>query len=128
MCVAAKRDEVMKARTGRTAEAQADLRAMLGAGDADGLAAMDLATLLQQDQKPNDAVAVFEKAALAKPPDYALLETARDYRDLHRYDDAERLARRGQELFPTQAVWPAVVAGVERRWTTAKHWRSCSAA
>jgi|HubBroStandDraft_6_1064221.scaffolds.fasta_scaffold13637_3 biofilm PGA synthesis protein PgaA len=101
---------VLKARTGHMAEAQAELGAIIAAGDADGLAAMDLATLLQQDQKPNDAVAVFEKATLAKPPDYALLAAARAYRDLHRYDDAERLARRGQELFPTQAVWPLLLS------------------
>jgi len=43
------------------AEAQAALRAMLASGIDDGLVAMDLAILLQQDRKPAEAVAVFEK-------------------------------------------------------------------
>jgi biofilm PGA synthesis protein PgaA len=96
---------VLKARAGHAAEAQAELRAMLAAGADDGLVAMDLATLLQRDRKPREAVAVFEKAAPATPPDYALLAVARAYRDLHRYKDAERLARQGMERFPTQTVW-----------------------
>jgi predicted Zn-dependent protease len=96
---------VVKARAGHVADAQAELRAMLAAGADDGLVAMDLATLLQQDRKPREAVAVFEKAAPATPPDYALLAVARAYRDLHRYKDAARLARQGMERFPTQTVW-----------------------
>jgi biofilm PGA synthesis protein PgaA len=101
---------VLKARAGRMAEAQAELRAMLAAGDTDGLAAMDLATLLQQDQKPDEAAAMFEKAALAKPPDYAMLAATRGYRDLRRYDDAERLARQGQQRFPAQPAWPMLLS------------------
>jgi biofilm PGA synthesis protein PgaA len=101
---------VLKARTGRMAEAQADLRAMLAAGDTDGLVAMDLATLLQQDHKPEEAVAVFEKATLARPPDYALLAATRAYRDLRRYGDAERLAHLGLQQFPAQAVWPLLLS------------------
>ena len=34
---------------------------------------MDLAALLQQDGKAAEAIAVFEKAAIANPPEYALL-------------------------------------------------------
>ena len=54
---------MLKARAGNMAEAQAALRAMLAAGTDDGLVAMDLTTLLQQDGKSSEAVAVFEKAA-----------------------------------------------------------------
>ena len=42
---------VLKARAGQMAEAQAALRAMLASGTDDGLVAMDLTTLLQQDGK-----------------------------------------------------------------------------
>ena len=102
---------VLKARSGHRDEAQTELRAMLAAGiDDHGLVAMDLATLLQQDNKPAEAVAVFEKAGLANPPDFALLAVTRAYRDLHRYDDAERLARRGQERFPGQTEWPLLLS------------------
>src|SRR5215471_14998338 len=80
---------VVKARAGKMAKAQADLRALLARGvDDGGLVAMDLATLLQQDGKPAEAVAAYERAHMAEPPDYALLAATRAYRDLHRYDDA----------------------------------------
>ena len=79
---------VLKARAGQMAAAQADLRALLTAGIDDGLVAMDLATLLQQDGKSAEAVDVFTKAARPDPPDYALLAVTRANRDLRRYDDA----------------------------------------
>jgi biofilm PGA synthesis protein PgaA len=102
---------VLKARAGQMAEAQAALRAMLAAGiDDGGLVAMDLTTLLQQDGKAAEAVAVFEKAAKPDPPDYALLAATRAYRDLRRYDDAERLARQGMQRFPNDTVWPLVLS------------------
>ena len=91
---------VLKARAGNAAEAHAALRAMLAAGTDDGLVAMDLTTLLQQDGKASEAVAVFEKAARPDPPDYALLAATRAYRDLRRYADAARLARQGMQRFP----------------------------
>jgi biofilm PGA synthesis protein PgaA len=97
---------VLKARAGEMAEAQAALRAMLAAGTDDGLVAMDLTTLLQQDGKAGEAVAVFEKASKTDPPDYALLAATRAYRDLRRYDDALRLAREGERRFPADSVWP----------------------
>ena len=104
---------VLKAPAGRMAEAQADLRALLANGTDDGLVAMDLATLLQQDGK---AVEVFEKAAKPDPPDYALLAATRAYRDLRRYGDAARLARQGLQRFPARfRVATAAVAGAERR-------------
>src|SRR5215510_5793128 len=98
---------VLKARAGQMAEAQSALRAMLAAGIDDGLVAMDLATLLQQDGKSAEAVAVFEKAAKPDPPDYALLAATRAYRDLRRYGDAARPRRHGMAAGP--------VAGPERR-------------
>src|SRR5262245_18392492 len=70
---------VLKARAGQMTEAQAALRAMLAAGVDDGLVAIDLATLLQQDGKAAEAVAVFEKANKTDPPDYALLAVTRAY-------------------------------------------------
>jgi biofilm PGA synthesis protein PgaA len=101
---------VLKARAGQVAEAQAALRAMLASGVDDGLVAMDLTTLLQQDGKAAEAVAVFEKAAKADPPDYALLAATRAYRDLGRYDEAARLAREGARRFPGDTVWPLVLS------------------
>lgn len=97
---------VLKARAGQMAEAQAALRAMLAAGTDDGLVAMDLTTLLQQDGKAAEAAAVFEQANKSDPPDYALLAAARAYRDLRRYDDALRTAREGERRFPGDSVWP----------------------
>ena len=101
---------VLKARAGNMAEGQAALRAMLAAGTDDGLVAMDLTTLLQQDGKPAEAVAVFEKAARPDPPDYALLAATRAYRDLGHYDDAARLAREGLRRFPADTVWPLLLS------------------
>ena len=101
---------VLKARAGNAAEAQAALRAMLAAGTDDGLVAMDLTTLLQQDGKSSEAVAVFEKAARPDPPDYALLAATRAYRDLRRYADAARLARQGMQRFPNDTVWPLILS------------------
>src|SRR5262245_41234141 len=101
---------VLKARAGQMAEAQSALRAMLAAGIDDGLVAMDLATLLQQDGKAAEAVAVFEKAAKSDAPDYALLAATRAYRDLRRYGDAARLAREGMRRFPDDTVWPLILS------------------
>lgn len=101
---------VLKARAGQMAEAQAALRAMLEAGVDDGLVAMDLVTLLQQDGRHAEAAAVFEKAAKRDPPDYALLAATRAYRDLGRYEDAARLAREGQRRFPNDTVWPLLLS------------------
>ena len=83
---------------------------MLAAGEDDGLVAMDLSALLQQARKPGEAIAVFERAAVADPPDYALLAATRAYRDAHRYRDAEKLARQGLERFPDQTTWPLLLA------------------
>src|SRR5947199_10438616 len=71
---------VIEARAGHLDSAIAELRAMLAAGEEDGFVAMDLTALLQQARQPAEAVAVFRKAALAEPPEYALLAATRAYR------------------------------------------------
>ena len=101
---------VLKARAGQMPAAQADLRALLAAGIDDGLVAMDLVTLLQQDGKAAEAVAVFKQAARADPPDYALLAATRANRDVRLYDDAAVLAREGMRRFPTEPVWPLLLS------------------
>ena len=101
---------VLQARAGQLEPAIAALRAMLAAGEDDGLVAMDLSALLQQAHRPGEAIAVFEKAAVADSPDYALLAATRAYRDVHRYRDAEKLARQGLKRFPDQTVWPLLLA------------------
>ena len=101
---------VLQARAGRLEPAIVELRAMLAAGEDDGLVAMDLSALLQQAHRPGEAIAVFEKAAVAAPPDYALLAATRAYRDVRRYRDAEKLARQGLKRFPDQTVWPLLLA------------------
>ena len=68
---------VQRARAGDVPQALDMLRAMLAAKEEDGLVAMDLATLLQQNGKAGEAVEVFEKAAKADPPDYALIAATR---------------------------------------------------
>jgi biofilm PGA synthesis protein PgaA len=101
---------VLKARAGHMPEAQAELRRMLERGIDDGLVAMDLVTLLQQDGKSAEAVAVFEKAAAHMPPDYALLAAARAYRNVGRYDSAVQLARQGLARFAGQPVWALLLS------------------
>jgi biofilm PGA synthesis protein PgaA len=101
---------VLQARSGHLNDAIAALRAMLASGQDDGLVAMDLATLLQQAGKSNEAIAVFEKAGVAEPPSYALLAVTRAYRDLHRTREAEKLARQGLKRFPDETVWPSLLA------------------
>jgi biofilm PGA synthesis protein PgaA len=100
----------LQARAGQLDAAIAALRAMLAAGQDDGLVAMDLTALLQQAGKPSEAIAVFEKAAIAEAPEYALLAATRAYRDLRRYSDAERLARQGFRRFSNQTVWPLLLS------------------
>ncbi len=101
---------MLQARAGQLEPAIAALRAMLAAGEDDGLVAMDLTALLQQAHRPGEAIAVFEKAAVADPPDYALLAATRAYRDVHRYRDAEKLARQGLKRFSDQTEWPLLLA------------------
>ncbi len=100
----------LQARAGHPEAAIQALRAMLAAGEDDGLVAMDLTAVLQQAGRTADAATVFEKAAVAEPPDYALLAAARAYRDLKRYDDAVKLAREGLRRFSDQTVWPLLLS------------------
>ncbi len=90
---------VLRAHGGHMAEAQQALRALLPRRVDDGLVAMELATLLQQDGKPWEAISVFEKAASSAPPGYALLAATRAYRDLARFPEAEALAPQGARRF-----------------------------
>jgi biofilm PGA synthesis protein PgaA len=101
---------VLKARGGQRSEAIAALRSMLSSGVDDGLVAMDLVDLLQQDGQPGEAIAVYEKAAPREPPEYALLAATRAYRDVQRTGDAERLARQGAARFPEQPTWPLMLS------------------
>src|SRR5256885_10447759 len=78
---------VLQARAGQLEPAIAALRAMLAAGEDDGLVAMDLTALLQQAHRPGEAVIVFEQAAVADPPDYALLAATLACPDLPRVPD-----------------------------------------
>lgn len=105
------RDEaVLRARAGDMAGALQALRGMIAAGTYDRLVAMDLVTLLQQDGKAAEAVAVWERAADRDPPEYALLAATRAYRDVRRYNEASALARQGLDRFPGSDVWPVLLA------------------
>ncbi len=86
-------------------EAQATLRGLLTAGADDGLVAMDLVTLLQQDGKSAEAAALFASTAKADPPAYALLAAARANQAIGRHDEARRLAREGARRFPADPAW-----------------------
>ncbi|HEY2752446.1 poly-beta-1,6 N-acetyl-D-glucosamine export porin PgaA [Phenylobacterium sp.] len=101
---------VLQARAGHMDAAIAALRTMFNAGEDDGLVGMDLTALLQQAGDPAGAILAFEKAAVAEPPDYALLAATRAYRDLKRYDVAENLARQGVRRFPDQTAWPMLLS------------------
>lgn len=96
---------VRLARAGQMVEAQATLRGLLAAGTDDGLVAMDLVTLLQQDGKSAEAAALFASAAKADPPAYALLAAAQANQAIGRPDEAKRLAREGARLFPDDPAW-----------------------
>src|SRR5436190_653510 len=82
---------VLKARAGQMAEAQAALRAMLASGVDDGLVAMDLAVLLQQDRKPAAARAPPLERLLAEG--YAYRRAGNPAAALKAYDEAVRLSR-----------------------------------
>jgi biofilm PGA synthesis protein PgaA len=47
---------------------------------------------------------------MTAPPEYAQLEMTRAYRDQHRFDVAERLARDGMARFPRTGTWPVLLA------------------
>lgn len=96
---------VRLARSGKMAEAQATLRALLVAGPDDGLVAMDLVTLLQQDGKSLEAAAIFTRANKADAPAYALQAAVRANQTLGRQDEAQRLLSEGTRRFPGDPTW-----------------------
>lgn len=96
---------VRDARAGKMAEAQASLRALLVTGPDDGLVAMDLVTLLEQDGKSREAAAIFARANKADPPAYALQAAVRANQAIGQQDEARRLVAEGQRRFPGDPAW-----------------------
>ena len=101
---------VLRARAGHVDEALQSLRALLASGTDDGLVAMDLATLLQQNGKSAEAAEVFARAGKTDAPDYALIAATRANRDIRNYGEAERLAREGLRRFPDESLWPVLLS------------------
>nr|WP_249732018.1 poly-beta-1,6 N-acetyl-D-glucosamine export porin PgaA [Roseococcus sp. SDR] len=83
---------------------------MLEAGATDPLVAADLLTLLQQQGRAAEAVAVLRRTNAATLPSYALLAATRAARDARRWSEAEALARQGLARFPREEVWPILLA------------------
>lgn len=96
---------VRQARAGKMAEAQTTLRSLLVSGPDDGLVAMDLVTLLEQDGKPLEAATIFARANKSDAPDYALQAAIRANQALGRQDEARRLLADGKRRFPGDATW-----------------------
>lgn len=96
---------VWQARSGKMAEAQKTLRALLVSGPDDGLVAMDLVTLLEQDGKPLEAAAIFTRANKSDAPAYALQAAVRANQTLGRGDEARRLLSEGTRRFPGDPAW-----------------------
>ncbi len=96
---------VWQARAGKMAEAQNTLRALLVSGPDDGLVAMDLVTLLEQDGKPLEAAVIFKRADKTDAPAYALQAAVRANQALGRHDEARRLLSEGTRRFPGDPVW-----------------------
>ncbi|MGL4444563.1 MAG: poly-beta-1,6 N-acetyl-D-glucosamine export porin PgaA [Alsobacter sp.] len=103
-------EAVLQARAGNLEAALASLRRQVAEGTSDRLVAMDLATLLQENGRDAEAVAVFAHAADPAPPSYALLAATRANRNLRRYGEAARLARAGVAAFPDEPVWPVLLS------------------
>jgi biofilm PGA synthesis protein PgaA len=101
---------VLLARGGHLDQAIERLRALLASGTTDPIVPLDLAVLLQQAGNSAEAVEVYQRANPAKPPSYALLAITRAYRDLKQFDRAAELARSGMQRFPTETVWPIMLA------------------
>lgn len=96
---------VRVARSGKMAEAQATLRTLLVVGPDDGLVAMDLVTLLEQDGKPLEAAAIFTRTNKQDAPAYALQAAVRANQALGRPDEAKRLLSEGTRRFPDDPAW-----------------------
>lgn len=100
----------MEARAGHPDRAIATLRAMLDSGSPDPLVGADLLTLLQQNNRPSEALAVLRRLGAQPLPSYALLAATRAARDERRWTQAESLARQGLARFPREEVWPILLA------------------
>jgi biofilm PGA synthesis protein PgaA len=101
---------VLLARNGHVDQAIERLRVLLASGITDPIVPLDLAVLLQQAGKSADAVEVYQHAHPVQPPSYALLAVTRAYRDLKQFDRAAEFARSGMQRFPTETVWPILLA------------------
>jgi biofilm PGA synthesis protein PgaA len=96
---------VAAARDGRVEQGISELRSLIAAGDTSPNTAYDLAVLLASAKRPQEATEVFEQIGTTEPPEYVLLAMTRAYWDQRRYEDGERLARRGLATFPTNRDW-----------------------
>ncbi|MEI6162361.1 MAG: tetratricopeptide repeat protein, partial [Roseococcus sp.] len=101
---------VLEARAGRPDAAIATLRGMLDAGTSDPMVGPDLLTLLQQNGRPAQALAILRRLGAQPLPSYALLAATRAARDERRWAQAEALARQGQARFAGEEVWPILLA------------------
>jgi biofilm PGA synthesis protein PgaA len=101
---------VLEARAGRTEAAIVTLRGLFEAGSTDPLTGPDLLTLLQQNGRPEEALAVLARLGTAPLPSYAQLAATRAARDARRWAQAEALARQGLGRFPEETVWPILLA------------------
>ena len=96
---------VAAAREGRLDEGISALRSLIAAGDTSPGTAYDLAVVLAWAKRPRDATDAFELADAHDAPEYVLLAMTRAYWDQRRYDEGERLARRGLAAFPSDPDW-----------------------
>ncbi len=96
---------VAAAREGRVDEGISALRSLIAAGDTSPGTAYDLAVVLTWAKRPRDATDTFERADAPDAPEYVLLAMTRAYWDQRRYDEGERLARRGLAAFPANSDW-----------------------
>lgn len=81
------------------------MQRLLAAGAEDGAVAFDLVTFLQQAKRSAEAADLFNRTDPRQAPEYAMQAAFRANRDLHRYAEAEKLARIGMERFPADPGW-----------------------
>lgn len=99
-------EAVRAAREGNIDEAIRALENITAHNREDSEAALDLAVILTWAKRPRDATDVFERAAVAVPPEYVLLAMTRAYRDQQRFAEASQLAAQGLRRFPEENAWP----------------------
>jgi biofilm PGA synthesis protein PgaA len=103
-------EAVRAAREGRTEDAIRALQSIVANDSKDTGAALDLSVILTWAKRPRDATDVFERAAVAEPPENVLLAMARAYRDQERFGLAQQLAEEGLRRFPHENAWPVLNA------------------